>query len=216
MLRRAAAAEFTGTALLLAAVAGSGIMGERLADGNAAIALLANSLATGGALFALITTFAPISGAHFNPLVSLAVAGRGEMPWRWVPAYLAAQATGAVAGVAAANLMFGLAAVEASLHARSGPALLFAEAVATFGLLAVVQGGGRAAAVAAYITGAYWFTSSTSFANPAVTVARSLTDTFCGIRPADVPGFVAAQVAGAAIAFGFFRWLQAKPSEAKA
>jgi glycerol uptake facilitator-like aquaporin len=216
VLRRAAAAEFAGTALLLAAVAGSGIMGERLAGGNAAIALLANSLATGGALFALIATFAPTSGAHFNPLVTLAVAGRGNLPWRSVPLYLAAQAAGAVAGVAAANLMFGRAALEFSRHARSGPALLFAEAIATFGLLATVQGSGRAAAVAAYITGAYWFTSSTSFANPAVTVARSLTDTFCGIRPADVPGFVAAQAAGAAIAFAFFRWLQSKPREAEA
>ena len=215
MLSRAAAAEFTGTALLLAAVAGSGIMGERLANGNAAIALLANSLATGGALYALITTFAPISGAHFTPLVTMAVAGRGELPWRSVPAYVVAQATGAVAGVAAANLMFGRAALEISRHASSGPALLFAETVATFGLLAVVLGGGRAAAVAAYITGAYWFTSSTSFANPAVTVARSLTDTFCGIRPADVTGFIAAQFAGAALAYGFFRWLQAKPREAK-
>ena len=209
MLKRRAAAEGVGTALLLAAVVGSGIMGERLAGGNAAVALLANSIATGGALLALICAFGPLSGAHFNPVVTIAVAGRGELPWRDVPGYLGAQVIGALAGVAAANLMFEGPVFEASSRVRAGLGLLLGETVATFGLLAVVFGCRSAIApiaVAGYITGAYWFTSSTSFANPAVTLARSLTDTFAGIRPLDAPGFIAAQAAGGLLAFTFFRW----------
>jgi len=205
--------EAIGTALLLATVVGSGIMGERLAAGNAAIALLANSIATGAGLVALILAFAPISGAHFNPLVTLASAALGERRWRSVPGYLLAQFAGAIAGVVAAHLMFGLPALALSRHARPGSPQVFGEAVATFGLLGIILGSARqgtrsvALAVGAYIAAAYWFTSSTSFANPAVTFARALTDTFTGIRPADVPGFLAGQVAGAAAAFFVFRWL---------
>jgi glycerol uptake facilitator-like aquaporin len=206
-------AEAIGTALLLAAVVGSGIMGARLSAGNVAITLLANAIATGAALVALILTFAPISGAHFNPVVTLAGVWGGAVPWREVPGYLAAQFVGALVGVAIAHAMFGEPLFFASRQARAGGALLLSEFVATFGLLAVIRGCGRAspgvvaAAVAGYITAAYWFTSSTSFANPAVTVARSLSDTFAGIRPSDVPAFVAAQVAGAGAATALFRWL---------
>ena len=217
MLMRRAAVEGLGTALLLAAVVGSGIMGERLAGGNAAIALLANSIATGGALLALITAFGPSSGAHLNPLVTIALAGRGGFPGRDVPAYVAVQLGGAFLGVIAANLMFGGAAIEISTRARGGAGLLLGELIATFGLLSVIQGCARrpaAAAVAAYITGAYWFTSSTSFANPAVTLARTLSDTFTGIRPADAPGFMAAQVAGAALSVALFRWIEPTPEAA--
>ena len=202
-LLRRAVAEFTGTLLLLAAVVGSGIMGERLAAGNVAIALLANTLATGAALIAIILAFGPISGAHLNPAVTLADAWVGGVAWRETPAYLFAQMTGAFAGVVAAHWMFGLAAVSVSTHVRAGSAQVFSEFVATFGLLAVIWGCSRTRsaavpfAVGAYITAAYWFTASTSFANPAVTVARSLTNTFAGVRPVDVPGFVAAQLAGA-------------------
>jgi glycerol uptake facilitator-like aquaporin len=205
--------EAVGTALLLAAVVGSGIMGERLSGGNIAIALLANTLATGAMLVALILTFGPISGAHFNPAVTLADAWQRGIAWRHVPAYIAAQITGAFAGVAAAHLMFGEAIFAASRHVRSGPAQMFSEFVATFGLLAVIWGCVRLRssvvpfAVGAYITGAYWFTSSTSFANPAVTLARSMTDTFSGIRPDDVPGFIVAQLAGATAATALFAWL---------
>jgi glycerol uptake facilitator-like aquaporin len=212
-LARRTVAELLGTALLLATVVGSGIMGERLAGGNVAIALLANTLATGAALVALILTFGAISGAHFNPVVTLADAALGGRPWREVPAYLLAQVAGAFAGVAAADIMFDLPAFSASRHARTGPSQWFSEAVATFGLLAVIWGCSRRRAsvvpfaVGAYITAAYWFTASTSFANPAVTLARAATDTFAGIRPADVPGFVAAQLAGAALATAVFRWL---------
>jgi L-amino acid N-acyltransferase YncA len=210
-------AETIGTALLLAAVVGSGIMGERLAGGNVAVALLANTVATGAALAALILTFGPISGAHFNPVVTLAGASRGGFAWRDVPGYMIAQAIGAVAGVAAANFMFGLPILFASSHARHGPAQLFSEIVATFGLLAVILGCARlrpaavAFAVAGYIMAAYWFTASTSFANPAVTLARSMSDTFAGIRPADVPGFIGAQVVGAAAATLLFAWLVPVP-----
>lgn len=210
-------AEAIGTALLLAAVVGSGIMGERLAGGNVAIALLANTLATGAALVALILTFGPISGAHLNPAVTLVVAlsdaWRGQAAWRRVPGYLIAQLIGAVAGVACAHLMFGEALFTTSRHVRSGGSQLFSEFIATFGLVAVIQSCGRFRpsavpfAVGAYITGAYWFTASTSFANPAVTLARSLTDTFAGIRPADVPGFIAAQLGGAIAAAALFAWL---------
>ena len=200
--------------MLLATVVGSGIMGERLSGGNVAVALLANTLATGAALVALILTFGPISGAHFNPAVTLADASQGGLPWRDVPAYLGAQVVGAFAGVAAADVMFELPVFFASRKVRAGGAQLFSEFVATFGLLAIIWGCVRLKqksvvpfAVAAYITAAYWFTSSTSFANPAVTLARSASDTFAGIRPADVPGFIVAQLLGAAAATLLFRWL---------
>jgi glycerol uptake facilitator-like aquaporin len=213
-LARRAVAEGLGTMLLLAAVVGSGIMGERLAGGNAAVALLANTIATGAALLALILTFGPVSGAHFNPAVTLADASQRGLAWLDVPAYIGAQLLGALAGVACADLMFELPAFFASRHARAGAAQLFSEFVATFGLLAVIWGcvrRQRAAvvplAVAAYIASAYWFTASTSFANPAVTLARSLSDTFAGIRPQDAPGFIVAQLAGGAAATALFRWL---------
>ncbi len=195
-------AEAVGTALLLAAVVGSGIMGERLAGGNVAIALLANTLATGAMLVALILTFGPISGAHFNPAVTLADASQGGLPWREVPGYMAAQIFGAFAGVAAAHVMFGEPVFSASRHVRAGGAQMFSEFVATFGLLAVIWGcarlrsSGDAVRGGAYITGAYWFTASTSFANPAVTLARSASDTFAGIRPADAPGFIRGATGG--------------------
>jgi glycerol uptake facilitator-like aquaporin len=211
---RRVVSEGVGTAFLLATVVGSGIMGERLAGGNVAIALLANTLATGAALVALILTFGPISGAQLNPAVTLAVGAEGGLPWREVSGYLAAQVLGAFLGVAVADLMFELPVFSLSQHVRHGPSQLLSEFVATFGLLAVVWGCVRlrssvvvAFAVGAYITAAYWFTASTSFANPAVTMARAVTDTFAGIRPADVPGFVIAQLAGAAAATGLFRWL---------
>jgi len=212
-LDRRLVAEALGTALLLAAVVGSGIMGERLAGGNVAVALLANTLATGAALVALILTFGPISGAHFNPAVTLADAWLGGLTWAEVPLYVVAQVAGAFAGVAAAHVMFELPLFLASRHARSGPAQMFSEFVATFGLLAVIWGCSRTRAaavpfvVAAYITAAYWFTSSTSFANPAVTLARAASDTFTGIRPTDAPGFIGAQLLGAAAATALFRWL---------
>jgi glycerol uptake facilitator-like aquaporin len=210
---RRVTAEAIGTCLLLAAVVGSGIMGERLAGGNVAVALLANTMATGAALVALILTFGPISGAHFNPAVTLADAWQGGVPWSEVPLYLAAQVVGAFAGVATAHLMFEVPVFFASRHLRSGPAQAFSEFVATFGLLAVIWGCARRRssavpfAVASYITAAYWFTASTSFANPAVTLARSATDTFAGIRPADAPAFIVAQLLGAAAATSLFRWL---------
>jgi glycerol uptake facilitator-like aquaporin len=212
-LSRRLLAEFLGTAFLLIAVVGSGIMGERLADGNVAIALLANSLATGGALIALILTFGPISGAHFNPAVSIALAARGEFLWKEIPSYAAVQIVGAIVGVAAAQAMFGLPLLEFSMKARPGFDLMWSEFVATFGLLAVIISGVRFRpeavpyAVAAYITGAYWFTSSTSFANPAVTIAREFTNTFAGIRPEDVLGFIVAQVVATIFAIGLFAWL---------
>ena len=212
-MRRALVAEFVGTALLLAAVVGSGIMGERLAGGHVAVALLANTIATGAALVALILTFGPISGAHFNPAVTLADASQGGVSWRDVPGYVVAQIIGAFCGVAAAHIMFELPLFFASRHVRSGAAQSFSEFVATFGLLAVIWGCARRRsaavpfAVAAYITAAYWFTASTSFANPAVTLARAATDTFAGIRPVDVPGFVVAQLLGAGVATALFRWL---------
>ena len=199
--------------MLLAAVVGSGIMGERLSGGNVAIALLANTLATGAALVALILTFEGISGAQFNPAVSLTVAWQGGLPWRELPIYVLAQVLGALAGVATAHLMFGLPVFSPSRHIRAGSAQMFSEFIATFGLLVVIWGCARfrpqavAFAVAAYITAAYWFTASTSFANPAVTLARSLSDTFVGIRPADTAGFIIAQLAGAAAATILFRWL---------
>lgn len=212
-LARALAAEALGSAFLLAVVVGSGIMGERLAGGNAAIALLANSFATGGGLMMLIITFAPSSGAHFNPVVTLAEASLGRLTWRRVVPYFAAQFVGALLGVAAAHAMFELPLYFPSQHIRTGPAQWWSEFVATFGLLIAIlqcakhRPGAVPFVVAAYISAAYWFTASTSFANPAVTIARSLTDTFAGIRPVDAPGFIAAQVVGAAAALLVFRWL---------
>jgi glycerol uptake facilitator-like aquaporin len=212
-LARRLTAEFLGTAFLLVAIVGSGIMGERLAGGNEAIALLANSLATGGALVALILTFGPLSGAHFNPLVSAALAAHGELPWREVVPYACAQLFGALSGVMAAHAMFSLALVQWSSKARSGYALMWSESIATFGLLAVVlicvrhRSTSVPYAVAAYIAGAYWFTSSTSFANPVVTLARSLTDTFAGIQRGDVGGFLVAQMVAALITVPFISWI---------
>jgi glycerol uptake facilitator-like aquaporin len=202
MSPRTVIAEAIATAFLLIAVVGSGIMAERLAGGNVALALLANALATGGALFALIVAFGPQSGAHMNPLVTIAAAVVGDLPRRIVPAYIAAQIIGAIVGVWIAHAMFGAPIIETGTHARNGVGQWIAEAVATFGLLAMIDGARKqpihviAAVVAAYITGAYWFTASTSFANPAVTIARALTDSFAGIRPADAPGFIAAQAVG--------------------
>jgi len=199
--------------MLLAAIVGSGIMGERLSGGNIALALLANTVATGAALIALILTFEGLSGAHFNPAVSLAAVWQGGLRWREFPVYVLAQILGAFAGVVTAHLMFGLPFVSASRHVRSGGAQMFSEFIATFGLLMVIWGCVRfrpqavAFAVAAYITAGYWFTSSTSFANPAVTLARSLSDTFVGVRPIDTPGFIIAQLGGAAAATILFRWL---------
>jgi len=213
-LARKLTAEALGTALLLATVVGSGIMGERLAAGNVAIALLASTIATGAALVALILTFGPISGAHFNPVVTIADASQSGMSWHEVPGYVIAQVAGAFVGVAVAHVMFEERALFfASQHVRSGPAQLVSEFVATFGLLSTIWGCVRRRpgivpfAVGAYITAAYWFTSSTSFANPAVTLARAASDTFAGIRPIDAPGFIVAQVLGAAAATFLFRWL---------
>ena len=212
-LARRITAEALATAFLLCAVVGSGIMAERLAAGNIALALLANTFATGAALAALILTFGPISGAHMNPAVTLTAATEKAMPWREAFAYIAAQIAGAFAGVAAAHLMFGSPVFSASRHVRSGGAQMFSEFIATFGLLAVIIGCVRSRpavvpfAVAAWIVGAYWFTASTSFANPAVTLARAASDTFAGIRPADAPAFILAQLAGAFAATLLFRWL---------
>jgi glycerol uptake facilitator-like aquaporin len=212
-LLRRVAAEFVGTSFLLAAVVGSGIMGEGLAAGNMALALLANTIATGAALIALILAFGSVSGAHLNPVVTLADAMRGRFAWSEVPAYSLAQLAGAICGVVAAHLMFALPLITISTHVRSGPSQLFSEFVATFGLLAVIWGCNRhhpsavPYAVGSYITAAYWFTASTSFANPAVTLARCLTNTFSGIRPADVAGFIGAQICGAVAATLLFRWL---------
>lgn len=209
---RRAGAEAIGTALLLAAVVGSGIMAERLSGGNVGLALLANAIATGAALAALILTFGPISGAHFNPAVTIAMAAGGEVPWRSVTPYVMAQVIGAIAGVWLAHLMFDLPILQISLRERSGIGQWVGEFTATFGLLAVIESGRRhfakalPGAVAAYIIAAYWFTSSTSFANPVVTLARSLTNTFTGIGPNDVPAFVVAQLLGAIVAVFAFRW----------
>jgi glycerol uptake facilitator-like aquaporin len=212
-LARRLVAEGLGTAFLLSIVVGSGIMAERLAGGNVAIALLANAIATGAGLIALILMFGTISGAHFNPVVTLSEWWQKNMPAREVLPYIAVQAVGAFAGVAAAHGMFGDPLFFASQHERTGIAQWWSEFVATFGLIAVIIGVSRSRpgatpfAVAAYITAAYWFTSSTSFANPAVTLARSATDTFAGIRPGDAPGFIIAQLIGAAAATIVFCWL---------
>jgi glycerol uptake facilitator-like aquaporin len=219
MNARPVVAEFVGTAFLLAAVVGSGIMAERLCGGNPGLALLANAVATGGALVALVLAFGPTSGAHFNPAVTLADAWQGGLAWRAVPPYIVAQITGALCGTALANGMFGLPLLFASGHVRAGTGMLVSEFVATFGLLATIWGCVRSRpaatpfAVAAYIVAAYWFTPSTSFANPAVTIARSLTATFAGIRPQDAGGFVLAQLAGAAAATALFAWLSRIPRE---
>jgi glycerol uptake facilitator-like aquaporin len=212
-LARRLVAEGIGTGLLLAAIIGSGIMGEQLAGGNTAIALLANTLATGAALVALILAFGPVSGAHFNPLVSAAEALWGRLKWRDVLPYAAVQIGGAFAGVASAHLMFGQPLFSASRHARAGLPQAWSEVVATFGLLCVILSLARFRAsavpyaVAGYIMAAYWFTASTSFANPAVTLARAASDTFAGIYLNDVPGFVAGQVIGATLACVLWRWL---------
>ena len=212
-LARPLVSEALGTAFLLAIVVGSGIMAERLSGGNVALALLANALATGAGLAVIILVFAPVSGAHFNPAVTLAEAMQGRMPWPRAAAYMLVQTMGALAGVAAAHLMFGLALFAPSTHVRSGAGQAWSEFVATFGLILTIYACSRLRpvsvpwAVGAYITSAYWFTSSTSFANPAVTLARAFTPTFTGIRPADVPAFVAAEIAGAVAAVLLAQWL---------
>lgn len=212
-LSRRLAAEALGTAMLLAVVVGSGIMAERLADGNVGLALLANAIATAAGLYALILTLGPISGAHFNPWVTLLAAGSAQIPWRDVPCYWLVQVTGAIAGVWLAHAMFELPVWQLSAHARSGGGLWLSETAATFGLILVIASTTRhrpeatPAAVATYITSAYWFTASTAFANPAVTLARSLTDSFAGIALRDVPGFMAAQCAGLLAALAISRWL---------
>jgi glycerol uptake facilitator-like aquaporin len=219
-ITRRLAAEFLGTAFLLVAVVGSGVMAERLADGNVAIALLANALATGAALVVLITVFAPLSGAHFNPCVTLYAALRGEMRWRIAILYVLTQFAAAIAGVWLTHAMFAMPVLEVSAHLRDGPPQWLAEAVATFGLLLTIAGAVRFAPattpmlVGLYITGAYWFTASTSFANPAVTVARSLTDSFSGIAPASVPGFIAAQLVATLAAWRLLPWLFADKVQA--
>ncbi len=213
-------AEFLGTAFLVVAVIGSGIMGERLAGGNVALALLANTIATGAALVALILAFGPISGAHLNPAVTLSVALEREISWLESSQYALVQIVGGIIGAVAAHMMFGLSPVSLSHHARSGPAQFLSEFIATFGLVCVIWGCARSRpstvpyAVGAYITAAYWFTSSTSFANPAVTIARSISDTFAGIRPSDAPLFVIAQLIGAISATILFRWLMPASSTA--
>jgi glycerol uptake facilitator-like aquaporin len=217
-LLRRMVAEFLGTGFLVAAVVGSGVMAERLAGGNIAIALLANTIATGAALVALILAFGQISGAHFNPAVTIADAIEHGVSWTVAACYIPTQCIGAITGALAAHFMFGLPTVSLSHRARSGSAQIFSEFVATFGLLCVIWGCSRQRselvpfAIGAYITSAYWFTSSTSFANPAVTIARSVSDTFAGIRPVDVLPFVVAQLCGATAATLLFRWLLAKPS----
>jgi glycerol uptake facilitator-like aquaporin len=220
MTARPVVAEFVGTAFLLAAVVGSGIMAERLCGGNTGLMLLANAVATGGALVALILAFGPTSGAHFNPAVTLADAWQHGVSWSMALPYVVAQVVGALCGTALANGMFGLPLFFTSGHMRAGGGMLVSEFVATFGLLATIWGCVRSRpaatpfAVAAYIVAAYWFTPSTSFANPAVTLARSFTDTFAGIRPQDAGGFVAAQLAGAAAATALFAWLAPIRAEA--
>lgn len=221
-LRARITAEFLGTGFLVAAVVGSGIMAERLSGGNLALALLANTIATGAALVALILTFGPISGAHLNPVVSLADTMEGGLAWSETLLYVLAQIFGGIGGTIAANAMFALPLVSRSHHVRSGPSQFLSEFIATFGLLSVIWGCSRSRsnlipfAVGSYITAAYWFTASTSFANPAVTIARSLSNTFAGIQFPDVPLFVIAQFAGGITATLLFRWLiPGLPSRAK-
>jgi len=212
-LARRTVAEFLGTAFLVAAVIGSGIMADRLSGANVGLALLENTIATGTALIALIITFGPISGAHMNPIVTLMDGFERGLPWRETPFYIVGQVLGGISGSITAHLMFGLTPISLSNHVRSGPAQVFSEFVATFGLICVIWGSSRLKpttvpfAVGAYITAAYWFTASTSFANPAVTLARCLSDTFAGIRPVDVAWFVLAQLLGGLAATLLFRWL---------
>jgi len=212
-LARRTGAEALGTAFLLATVVGSGIMAAKLANGNPALALLGNTLPTGAILVVLILIFGPVSGAHLNPAVSVVFALRRELTWPECAGYVTAQAIGGIAGVLAAHAMFELPLLQWSLTVRTGPGQWLAEAVATFGLVLTILGciaGPRAAvsyAVGLYITAAYWFTASTSFANPAVTLARAMSDTFAGIAPADVPAFWAAQIVGAVGAFAVSGWL---------
>jgi glycerol uptake facilitator-like aquaporin len=212
-LMRRVLAEFLGSAFLVATVVGSGVMAERLGNGNVALALLANTLATGAALVALILAFGQISGAHFNPVVTLMDALEKGLPWQETPHYVFGQVLGGITGAVVAHVMFSLPAISFSHHVRSGPSQVFSEFIATFGLVSVIWGCSRlrsnavAFAVGAYITAAYWFTASTSFANPAVTIARCLSDTFAGIRPVDVPWFVIAQFLGGIVATLIFRWL---------
>ncbi|MEJ7603293.1 MAG: MIP/aquaporin family protein [Kofleriaceae bacterium] len=211
-LGRRVVAEAIGTGLLLVVIVGSGIAAQRLFPASAGLALLANALATGGGLVALILTFAEISGAHFNPVVTIYAAASGQRPWKDVPPYVAAQIVGGIIGVLATHVMFEHQVLELATNVRSGLPLLFSELIATFGLIVVIWGVSRTRgpmvpyAVAGYIVGAYWFTPSTSFANPAVTIARSFTDSFAGIRPHDVAGFIAAQLVGGALAAGLVRW----------
>jgi glycerol uptake facilitator-like aquaporin len=220
-LSRRMAAEFLGTGFLVAAVVGSGIMGERLSGGNVAIALLANTMATGAALAALILALRPISGAHLNPVVSMGEALRGGIAWKEAGLYVAAQVCGGIAGTACADIMFAVPTFSISHHSRTGASQWFSEFVATFGLLLVIRTVARFSsdwlpfAVGAYIVAAYWFTASTSFANPAVAIARSLSDTFAGIRPADVPAFLAAQLAGGFSAVLVSDWLTSQSSNAR-
>ncbi len=220
-LSRRLAAEFVGTAGLLATVVGSGIMAERLAGGNVAVALLGNTIPTGAILVVLILVFAPVSGAHFNPAVSLAFFARRELPPFEALLYVVVQVAGGLIGVAAAHLMFEHSVLQISLNPREGPAQWFSESIATFGLVATILGTLRwrpeavAYAVGLFISAGYWFTASTSFANPAVTVARSFTDTFTGIRPVDAPGFIIAECVGALLAVAFMSWLLA-PRQSKA
>ena len=215
-----AIAEFLGTAFLVAAIVGSGIMGERLANGNVALALLANSIATGAALVALILTFRPISGAHLNPVVSMAEAFLGRHTWGDAWVYVLAQVSGGILGAACANVMFALPPFTLSHRARTGVPQWFSEFVATFGLILVIGLCSRferawvPVAVACYIVAAYWFTSSTSFANPAVTIARSLSDTFAGIRLSDVLPFLVAQLCGGFSAVFVFGWLSPRSGDA--
>jgi len=219
-LPRRLAAEALGTAMLVATVVGSGIMAERL-SADAGVALLGNTIPTGAILFVLITVLAPISGAHFNPAVTAVFAVRRQLDWRVAAAYVVAQVAGGIVGTVVAHLMFELPALQLATNVRTGPAQWLSEALAAFGLVAVILGGIRArpqavpALVALYITAAYWFTASTSFANPAVTIARALTDTFSGIRPLDAPGFILAQLAGALLALGLAGWLFAPSQEAR-
>jgi glycerol uptake facilitator-like aquaporin len=221
-LRQRAVCEWLGTAFLLAAIVGSGIMAERLAGGNAALALLCNTLPTGAMLTVLILVYGPVSGAHFNPVVSVAMALRSDLPWPTALLYILAQVLGGIVGVWAAHLMFEVPMWQVSITARTGHAQWLAEAVATFGLVVTILGCAARApasvayAVGLYITSAYWFTASTSFANPAVTIARSLTDTFAGIAPAGVTPFVVAQFAGMLAAVVLNRWLSQPPSKAPA
>lgn len=212
-LARRVVCEVFGTAFLVAAVVGSGIMAERLCGGNTGLALLANTIATGAALVALIIAFGPISGAHMNPVVTVMDAVENGLPWSETPAYVMAQLIGGLGGAITAHVMFGLPTMSISVHGRNGPAQVFSEFVATFGLVSVIWGASRlqsnltAFAVGSYITAAYWFTASTSFANPAVTIARSFSNTFAGIRPHDAPWFIADQFGGGIAATLLFRWL---------